>query len=111
MAQLQWFRSRAPLAVMRQPGGRTPTIVFRHLPPNSVRTGYASVRALFIPLRSCPQTLPAPMESVLVLIRRSDIASKHARKHEARPDQRKREFCLDSDDFGFVCAGVSNVAG
>ena len=40
------------------------------------------------------------------------MASKHARKHEARPPLVKYEFdCLDSDDFGFICAGVSNVGG
>ena len=42
------------------------------------------------------------------------IASKHARKYEARPPQvknTKKKFRLDSNDFGFICAGVSNVGG
>ena len=55
------------------------------------------------------------------------IASKHARKHEARPlrgrRRRKKEkkgkkkekkedvFCPDSNGFGFICAGVSSVRG
>ena len=43
----------------------------------------------------------------------SNIASKHARKHEARPHgvKKREEFRLDSDDFGFICAGVSKVDG
>ena len=40
-----------------------------------------------------------------------DASSKHARKHEARPPRVKKEFRLDSNDFGFICAGVSNVGG
>ena len=45
--------------------------------------------------------------------------SKHARKHEARPPSVKKEeeksedkkFRPDSNDFDFICAGVSNVDG
>ena len=36
------------------------------------------------------------------------IASKHARKHEARVI---KEFRVDSNDSGFICYGVSNVGG
>ena len=39
------------------------------------------------------------------------MASKHARKHEARPPRLGKEFRLDSNDFGFIWAGVSNVGG
>ena len=39
-----------------------------------------------------------------------DTASKHACKNEARTPLVKKEFRLDSDDFGFICAGVSNVS-
>ena len=44
------------------------------------------------------------------------MASKHARKHEARPLRVKKKvggegFLLDSNDFGFICAGVSSMGG
>ena len=39
------------------------------------------------------------------------MASKHAGKHEARPPGAKDEFCFDSNDFGFICAGVSDMGG
>ena len=35
-------------------------------------------------------------------------ASKHARKHEVRLPQVKKELRLDSNDFGFICAAVNN---
>ena len=42
--------------------------------------------------------------------------SKHARKHETRPDPGKKylkkeeeKCCQDSNNFGFICSGVSNV--
>ena len=41
-----------------------------------------------------------------------NIASKHARKHETYPPRVKKEkekIRLDSNDFSFICAGVSNV--
>ena len=37
------------------------------------------------------------------------MASKHAGKDEARPPRVQSEFCLDSNDFGFICAAVSNA--
>ena len=48
------------------------------------------------------------------------MASKHARKHRIRVTlppvkkkvrERKKEFRLDSNEFGFICAGVSNLGG
>ena len=40
------------------------------------------------------------------------IVPKHAPKHEARPPPgKKKKFCLDSNDFRFVCDGISNVGG
>ena len=37
-------------------------------------------------------------------------ASKHARKHETHPLRvKKKEFRLDSNDFSFSFAGVSNM--
>ena len=37
---------------------------------------------------------------------------RHARKHETHPPRvkkKKKEFCLDSNDCGFICAGVNFV--
>ena len=44
---------------------------------------------------------------------KSNTASKDARKmRRVRPKFKKWEkFRLDSNDFGFICAGVSNVGG
>ena len=39
----------------------------------------------------------------------ANLAPKHARKHEAHPPRVKKEFCLDSNDFGFIWAGVSTM--
>ena len=41
-------------------------------------------------------------------------ATKHPRKHKMHPHQVKKEeekiqFRLDSNDFGFICAGISNM--
>ena len=40
-----------------------------------------------------------------------NVAPKHARKHETHPHRvkKKEEFRLDSNDFGFIWAGVSNM--
>ena len=35
------------------------------------------------------------------------LAPKHARIHEAHPPRVKKKFCLDSNDFGFIWAGVA----
>ena len=43
----------------------------------------------------------------------SNLAPKHARKHEAHPSRvkkkEKKEFHLESNDFGFIWASVSNM--
>ena len=41
----------------------------------------------------------------------SNIAFKHARRHEARPPRVEKEFRLDSNDFDFICTGESIVDG
>ena len=38
-----------------------------------------------------------------------NITSKHAVKREARPQQTKNEFCLDWNDFRFICEGVNST--
>ena len=40
----------------------TPSIAFRHLPPNSARTSYATEGTLFISAQLYPPTLSAPSE-------------------------------------------------
>ena len=48
---------------------------------------------------------------------RTNLVPKHPRKHETYPPRvkkkkkkkRKKKFRLDSEDFGFICAGVSDV--
>ena len=63
--------------------------------------------------RSCPATRLAPSEYDC----RSNLAPKHARKHETHPPRKKKkkkkkeEFRLDSNDCGFICAGVNFVGG
>ena len=90
----------------------TPTVSFRHVPPNSARIGYATERALFLSARLATDAVSA-LRKVWVNNKDcgSSTASKHARKHEARPPRgKKKEFRLESNDFGFKCAGVSKVA-
>ena len=83
----------------------TPSIAFRHLPPNSARVGYATERALFIYAQPSTDAVSA-LRKVWVL-----RLWKHARKHEAHPPQvkkeeeeeeKKEEFRLDSNGFGFI---------
>ena len=40
----------------------------------------------------------------------TDLAPKHVRRHEAHPPWVKKEFRLDSNDCGFICAGVNFLA-
>ena len=61
---------------------------------------------------SCLQTLSAHTPKALGTNKSAeadDASSKHSRKHEARPPRVKKEFRLDSNDFGFICAGLTNV--
>ena len=80
----------------------TPSIAFRHLPPNSARFGYATEGALFISVQ-CPPARSAPSESFYMTVEATTVEmSKHARKHEAHPPRVKKEFSLDSNDFGVI---------
>ena len=40
-----------------------------------------------------------------------NLAPKYARKHETNPLRVKKEFRLDSNDCGFICADVNFVGG
>ena len=71
--------------------------------------------------RICPATRSAPSERSQYSYdcTRSNLAPKHVRKHETYPPRvkkerkkrRRKEFCLDSNDCGFICAGVNVVGG
>ena len=65
--------------------------------------------------RSCPATRSAPSERFGYnnYDCRSNLAPKHARKHEMHPSTagKKKEFRLDSNDCGFIFAGVNFVGG
>ena len=89
----------------------TPSIAFRHLPPNSARIGYATEGALFTSSQLSTDAVSI-LRKAWVLIRLSKQHSTQARTciHKTRPTPVKnKKFRLDSNDFGFICAGVSNV--
>ena len=66
----------------------TPSTAFRHLPPNSARFSYAIEGALFISAQLSSDAVSA-LRKVRVL--RSNLAPKHARKHETHPPRVKRK--------------------
>ena len=95
----------------------TPSIAFRHLPPNSARFSYASEEALIISAQLSSDAVSALQKVRTVEGRvgtdhhrtltdfydcRSNLAPKHARKHETHPPRVKNEFRLDSNDCGFI---------
>ena len=88
----------------------TPSIAFRHLSPNSARFTDATEGALFISAVSA-------LRKVRVLINydcRSNLAPKHARKHEThapRVKKKKKVLSRFIRDCGFICAGVNFVGG
>ena len=108
---------------VRQAVLHTPSIAFRHLPPNSVRFGYATegVLGLYLYLRAavhrCCHRPPKGLGSNNYDCG-SSLAPKHARKHETHPprvkkkkkEKEKKEFRLDSNDCCFICAGVTLLA-
>ena len=90
-------------------------ITFQHLAPNSARTNYttegASLSArLHAAVHQCGQ---CPLKSLGINKTGSIIASKHTRFHKVRPAhvKKKKDFHLNSNDFGFICHGVSHVYG
>ena len=63
---------------------------------------------------SCPATRTAPSERFGYQYDcRSNLAPKDTRKHETYPPWVKKEnvFRLNSNDCGFICAGVNFVGG
>ena len=93
----------------------TPSIAFRHLPPNSARFGYATEGALFNTAHLSTDVVSALRKvRVLCLIRLwKQPTPKQARKHDTHPPPRvkKRKLHLDSTDCGFICACVNFVGG
>ena len=69
--------------------GHTPSTAFRHLPPNSARFSYATEGALFLSAQLSSDAASAlrkfPVASTVILTVRSNLAPKHARKHETHP--------------------------
>ena len=91
----------------------TPSLAFRHLPPYSSRTGYATEGALFISMRLSTEAVSA-LRKVWVLIRlwkqHIIIASKHACEHGARPPWVKTKNVPSRfRRFGLICPGVRLV--
>jgi len=68
----------------------TPSIAFRHLPPNSARTGYANEGALFISAQLSTDAVSA-LWKVWVLIRLWKQRSVQAHTNEARPQWVKKK--------------------
>ena len=78
--------------------GHTQSIAFRHLPPNSARFGYATEGALFISAAQLSKVF-----GYCMTVERSNLAPKHARKHEKHPTLvKERVRLLDSNYFGFI---------
>ena len=51
---------------------------------------------------------PRPLKSVTT---KNGNFPKESRKHEVSPPRVKEGSRLDSNDFGFICTGISNVGG
>ena len=124
------WSTHQPTRYTNHPSTQTLSTAFQHLPPSSARFSYAAEGVLFISaqlssnavsalrkvssgtdkLRLCRDTTAC---SVVSLDCGSNLAPKHARKHEAHPPQVKnlflKEFHLDSNDLGFIWAGVGSM--
>ena len=99
----------------------TPSLAFRHLPPNC-RNWLRHWRGTCHLLASISKNRPCEFHAVTALrniYKRfvywdcgNRIVSRHVRhKHRAHLALVKNEFCLDSNDFPFYRAGVSIVSG
>ena len=79
--------------------------------PSSARFSYATEGALFISAQLSTDAVSALRKvSGTTNMTRSNLAPKHACKHETHPPRVKEEFRLDSNDYGFVCASVNLAA-
>ena len=109
----------------------TPGLAFRHLPPNSARTGYATKGALFISARIGYATKGALFISAylsmhwrsqrppkgLGTVERAWCRSTHVKREARAPrikkkkKKQKKRVRLDLNDFGCIYDGVSNMDG
>ena len=89
----------------------TLSIVYQHLPSNSARIGYTTERALFISAQLSTDAVSAPLKGLGIdKTVAATIVSNHTCKHVPPPwVPKKEEFHLDSNYFGLICAGVSNL--
>ena len=91
-------------------GGHTPSIAFRHLPPNSARFSYATEGALFVSAQLSSDAVSG-LRKVRVLIWLQNQPSTKARTQTwdaSTPGkkEKKKEFRFDSNDCGFICAAL-----
>ena len=94
----------------------TPSIAFRHLPPNSARFSYATEVALFISAQLSMQRRgqrPPKGSGTNMTVEATKRQSKHVnmRRIPSTPGKKIKEIRLDSNDCGFICAGVNFVGG
>ena len=83
-----------------------------HLPRNSARVGYATEVALFISTQLSTDTVRALQMFWVTNTTGCSKESGHNRKHEVLPPWvKKKKIRFISDNWGFICAGVSNVDG
>ena len=91
---------------------RTPSTAFWHLPPNSARFSYTTEGAFSISMQLFSDAVSA-LRKVLVLmwLEATYHQSTHLNMRCIHPGYKKKEFHLDSNDCGFICAGVNFVGG
>ena len=95
-----WLVGRLGFCLACQCGVHTPSIAFRHLPPNSARFSYATEGALFISAQLSTDAVSA-LRKVWVRLWKQPSAQRRARKHETHPPRVINEkVCLDSNDLG-----------
>ena len=70
---------------------------------------YATRGALFISVQLSIDAVSALWKAGVLIRLWKNLAPKHALKHKTHPPQVKKKFCLNSNDFGFIWAGVSNM--
>ena len=88
----------------------TLSIAVRHFPPNSARTGYVTEGALFITMQLSTNVV-STLWKVWILVRLWWLHITQAqRKHEMHPPQVQSKFCLDWNNFCFICGGVRKLS-
>ena len=96
-----------------QVSGPTPSIAFRHLPPNSARFSYATEGRGTLYLCASVHRLgqrPPKVSGTNMTVEATKRQSTHVNMRRIHPGKEK-EFPLDSKHCGFICAGVNFVGG